>query len=115
MATSKKLDHSAVAVQDIKSGMQVKVHQLIKETNDKGEEKTRTQVFEGLVIARKHGNEIGATFTVRKVADGIGVEKTYPIHSPLIEKIELVDTKAVRRSKIYFVRDTKKKLKSVKK
>lgn len=61
--------------------------------------------FEGLVIARKHGSEIGATFTVRAVLAGVGVEKVYPIHSPAIKKLEVVNSpKKVHKSKLYFVR-----------
>ena len=61
--------------------------------------------FEGLVIARKHGSEIGATFTVRAIVAGVGVEKVYPIHSPAIVKVEVVSSpKKVRRAKLYFVR-----------
>jgi large subunit ribosomal protein L19 len=61
--------------------------------------------FEGLVLARKHGNEAGATFTVRAVLAGVGVEKVYPVHSPSIQKIEIVASpKKVHRSKLYFVR-----------
>jgi large subunit ribosomal protein L19 len=62
--------------------------------------------FEGLVLARKHGNEPGATFTVRTVLAGVGVEKIYPVHSPSIQKIEIVSSpKKVHRSKLYFVRN----------
>lgn len=65
-----------------------------------------TTPFEGLVIARKHGSEIGATFTVRTVLAGVGVEKIFPIHSPVISKIEVSGSpKKVHRSKLYFVRD----------
>ena len=84
----------------IKSGDTVRVHQKIQ---DKG--KTRIQIFEGLVLARKHGNEPGATFTVRKVVDGIGVEKIFPLYSPLIDKIEIVRRSKVRRSKLYYIRE----------
>ena len=84
----------------IKPGDTVKVHQKIV---DKG--KTRFQVFEGLVLARKHGDEPGATFTVRKVSSGIGVEKIYPLYSPLIEKIEIVKRAKVRRAKLYYIRE----------
>jgi large subunit ribosomal protein L19 len=76
------------------------VHQKIEE---KG--KTRLQVFEGTVLARKHGDEPGATFTVRKVASGVGVEKIFPLYSPLIDKIEIVKRSKVRRAKLYFIRD----------
>ena len=84
----------------IKPGDTVKVHQKIV---DKG--KTRFQIFEGLVLARKHGDEPGATFTVRKVSSGIGVEKIYPLYSPLIEKIEIVKRAKVRRAKLYYIRE----------
>ena len=84
----------------IKPGDTVKVHQKIV---DKG--KTRFQVFEGIVLARKHGDEPGATFTVRKVSSGIGVEKIYPLYSPLIEKIEIVKRAKVRRAKLYYIRE----------
>lgn len=84
----------------IKAGDTVRVHQKIQ---DKG--KTRLQVFEGLVLARKHGAEAGATFTVRKVVDGIGVEKIFPLYSPLIDKIEIVRRSTVRRAKLYYIRE----------
>ena len=84
----------------IKAGDTVRVHQKIQ---DKG--KTRIQVFEGLVLARKHGTEPGATFTVRKVASGIGVEKVFPLYSPNIDKIEIVRRSKVRRAKLYYIRE----------
>ncbi|MEZ4200515.1 MAG: 50S ribosomal protein L19 [Candidatus Paceibacterota bacterium] len=84
----------------IKAGDTVRVHQKIQ---DKG--KTRIQVFEGLVLARKHGDEAGATFTVRKVASGVGVEKIFPLYSPNIDKIEIVKRAKVRRAKLYYIRE----------
>lgn len=84
----------------IKAGDTVRVHQKIQ---DKG--KTRIQIFEGLVLARKHGSEPGATFTVRKVASGVGVEKVYPLYSPMIDKLEIVKRSKVRRAKLYFIRE----------
>lgn len=84
----------------IRPGDTVRVHQKIEE---KG--KTRLQVFEGTVLARKHGDEPGATFTVRKVASGVGVEKIFPLYSPLIDKIEIVKRSKVRRAKLYFIRE----------
>lgn len=84
----------------IKAGDTVRVHQKIQ---DKG--KTRIQIFEGLVLARKHGNEPGATFTVRKVASGVGVEKIFPLYSPNIDKIEIVKRAKVRRAKLYYIRE----------
>ena len=90
-------------VPDIRPGDTVRIHQKIK---DKGKEKDREkgQIFEGLVIARKHGKGVSATITVRKVISGIGVERIFPIHSPTIEKIETVKRGKVRRAKLYYLR-----------
>ncbi len=85
---------------DVKAGDTVKVHLKIQE---KG--KTRIQTFEGLVLARKHGKENGGTITVRKVSNGVGVERIFPIYSPVIESIEITRRAKVRRSKLYFLRD----------
>ena len=84
----------------IKTGDTVRVWQKIQE---KG--KTRLQEFEGLVLARKHGNEAGGTFTVRKVASGVGVEKIFPLYSPMIDKIEIIKRARVRRAKLYYIRE----------
>jgi len=84
---------------DIKPGDTVRVWQKIQE---KG--KTRLQAFEGLVIARKHGREPGATFTVRKVTSGVGVERIFPLYSPMIDKIEVTRRSKVRRAKLYYIR-----------
>jgi large subunit ribosomal protein L19 len=85
---------------DMRAGDTVRVWQKVKE-----KDKTRLQAFEGLVLARKHGTQSGATFTVRKVMDGVGVERIFPLYSPMIDKIELVRRAKVRRSKLYFVRE----------
>lgn len=81
-------------------GNTVKVHNRIKEGG-----KERIQIFEGLVIARKGGKGVNATFMVRKISNGVGVERIYPLHSPNIAKIEVVKDDKVRQSKIYYVRE----------
>lgn len=86
---------------DLRPGDTVRVWQKIEE--EKG--KYRLQAFEGLVLARKHGVEPGATFTVRRVLSGVGVEKVFPLYSPLVDKIELVKRSRVRRAKLYYIRE----------
>ena len=80
-------------------GDTVKVHVKIKEG-----EKFRIQVFEGTVIAKKHGG-INETFTVRRVAHGCGIERVFPLHSPVVDKVEVVRSGKVRRAKLYYLRD----------
>ncbi len=84
----------------VRPGDTVRVMQKIHE---KG--KTRLQAFEGLVLTVKHGTEAGATFTVRKVTSGVGVEKTFPLYSPMVDKIEIVKRTKVRRAKLYYIRE----------
>lgn len=84
---------------EFRAGYTVKVHQRIKEGV-----KERVQIFEGLVIARKGGSGANATFMVRKIASGVGVERIYPLHSPNIVKLEVVKPTDVRKSKLYYVR-----------
>lgn len=84
---------------DLQAGDTVRVYQKIEE---KG--KVRLQPFEGLVLARKHGTEDGATFTVRRTSDGYGVEKIFPLYSPVIDKIEILKRSKTRRSKLYNIR-----------
>lgn len=84
---------------DVRAGDTVKVWQKIKEGD-----KTRLQMFEGLVLSAKHGKEAGATFTVRKVTSGVGVEKIFPLFSPLIDKVQIVRRAKVRRAKLYHIR-----------
>lgn len=100
----------------LRPGMVVKVHEKINEINAKGVEKERIQIFEGMIIAAKHGNEAGATITVHKVSDGVGVEKIFPIHSPVIDKIEIVKQMDVRRAKLNYIKDAsfKRKIKEKK-
>lgn len=95
---------------NLKPGMIVRIHQKIKEKNSKGELKERVQIFEGRIIAMKHGLEPGATITVRKISEGIGVEKIFPLFSPNIIKIEIKKVARVRRAKLYFLRNYKKRL-----
>ena len=95
---------------EVKPGMGVRVHQKIKEVTPKGDERERIQIFEGLVIAIKGKDLRSRTITVRKIASGVGVERIFPIQSPAVAKIEVVKQMAVRRSKLYFTRKSKKKL-----
>jgi large subunit ribosomal protein L19 len=100
------VDMQARAALDIRAGDTVKVWQKIEEGKDKsGQPKFRLQLFEGLVLARKHGKEAGGTFTVRRVSGGYGVEKVFPLYTPLIEKIEIVKRARVRRAKLYYIRE----------
>ncbi len=85
----------------IKAGFTVRVWQKVPEKDGK----FRLQAYEGLVIACKHGEENGATFTVRRVASGVGMEKIFPLYSPMIDKIEILREVKVRRSKLYYIRD----------
>ena len=89
-------------VAEFKTGDTVRVHAKVKEGN-----RERIQVFEGTVIKRQNGGA-RETFTVRKQASGVGVEKTWPVHSPIIEKIEVVRRGKVRRAKLYYLRDRDK-------
>ena len=88
---------------EFRAGDTVKVHIRIIEGN-----KERIQVFQGVVIKRKRGN-MNATFTVRKISHGVGVEKTFALHSPRIETIEVVTRGRVRRSRLYYLRDRRGK------
>ena len=106
---------------DIRPGDTVQVYQRIlpvqvvgekRKSNKKQEEvkeKEKIQVFEGLVLAKKHGKGINATITVRKVSHGFGVEKIFPIHSPLVQKIDVTKRVKVRRAKLYYLREAKGK------
>ena len=86
------------AAPDVSVGDTVRVHLRVKEGN-----RERIQVFEGTVIAKKHGG-INETITVRRISYGVGVEKVFPVHSPSIDKIEVVRSGAVRRAKLYYLR-----------
>jgi large subunit ribosomal protein L19 len=88
------------AALDIRTGDTVRVWQKILE---KG--KTRLQAFEGMIIAKKHGTEAGATFTVRRTASGVGMEKIFPLYSPVIDSVEILKRSKVRRAKLYYIRE----------
>ena len=95
------VDHKTVRedVPDFAAGDSVKVHVRVVEGN-----RQRVQVFEGAVIARR-GSGVGESFTVRKVSFGVGVERTFPLHSPVIERIEVMSRGDVSRAKLYYLRD----------
>ena len=95
-------------VPDFRAGDTVKVHVKVIEGS-----RSRVQVFQGVVI-RVHGSGIGRTFTVRKVSFGIGVERTFPLHSPIFESIEVVTRGDVRRAKLYYLRDLRGKKAKIK-
>ena len=97
----KSLEHEQLKnkIPELKVGDTVRVHQRIKEGN-----RERIQVFEGIII-KKQGGGVNSTFTVRKIAYGVGVEKTFLVHSPLVEKVEVVRVGKARRAKLYYLRD----------
>ncbi len=97
----KSIEHEQLKnkIPELKIGDTVRVHQKIKEGN-----RERIQVFEGIII-KKQGGGVNATFTVRKIAYGVGVEKTFLVHSPMVEKVELVRVGKARRAKLYYLRD----------
>ncbi len=95
-------------IPDFKAGDTVKVHARIKEGD-----KERIQVFQGVVIRRRKG-KLGATFTVRKVSYGVGVERIFPLHSPAIDRIEVVTRGRVRRGRLYYLRKLKGKAARIK-
>ena len=101
-------DYLRTDIPDFRPGDDVKVHVRLKEG-----EKERIQVFEGLVIARKHGG-ISETYTVRKISSGIGVERTFPLHSPTVAKIEVSRRGRVRRAKLYYIRNLRGKAARIK-
>ena len=97
----------------IKPGQVVRVHQKIKEMNAKGEEKERIQIYEGVVFSKRGGQGASGTITVRKVSNGVGVERIFPLELPTITNIEIVKQLKVRRAKLYYMRGYGKKIKEV--
>ncbi len=87
---------------DIKPGDTIRVHQKIKEGKEK---KERIQVFEGVVLALKHGRDISGTLTVRRTVGDVSIERIFPVHSPNVEKIEILEKGKVRRAKLYYLRE----------
>ncbi|MDY2941936.1 MAG: 50S ribosomal protein L19 [Varibaculum sp.] len=96
-------------IPDFRAGDTVKVHVKVIEGN-----RSRIQVFQGVVIARQGGKGVGATFTVRKISFGVGVERTFPLHAPTIDKIEVVTRGKVRRAKLYYLRELRGKAAKIK-
>ena len=95
----------AEILKQIKPGATVRVFETARD-----KDKARMSQFEGLVISRKHGSEPGASFTVRQVIAGLGVEKVYPVHTPVIAKVQIISSpKKVSRSKLYYLRDRSRK------
>lgn len=99
-----------VGTEDLKPGMTVRVHEKIKDISQKGEERQRVQIFEGIIMSLR-GAGISRTMTIRKVSKGYGVEKIYPLNSPVIDKIELIKTAKVRRAKLWYLDNMKRRFK----
>lgn len=98
----------------VKTGMTIRVHQKIKEADKAGKEKERIQVYEGMVL-KVGGNGVSKTMTVRKVSDGVGVERIFPLVLPSLVKVELMRMAKVRRNNISYIRHSKKSLRETKK
>lgn len=98
----------------VKPGVVVRVHQEITDVTPKGEEKKRIQIFEGTVLQRRHGDGENATITVRKMSDGIGVEKIFPLQLPTIKKIEVIKKLKTKLAKLSYLRGQHKRLKEMK-
>src|SRR5690554_3665358 len=100
-------DHDAASlpddIPDFRAGDTIKVHVMLIEGT-----RSRVQIFQGVVI-RRHGGGIGETYTVRKMSFGVGVERTFPLHSPNVDKVEVVSRGDVRRAKLYYLRDLRGK------
>ena len=95
---------------ELKAGQTVRLHERVKDITSKGEERERVQIFEGIILGVR-GSGKSKTLTIRKMSEGVAVEKIYPINSPVIAKIELVKTAKVRRAKLTFLSDKKRQAK----
>lgn len=102
----KALPGNILQPDQLRAGQTVRVHERIKDISAKGEERERVQIFEGILLGVK-GAGISRTFTIRKISEGVGVEKIYPVASPVIAKIELVKTAHVRRAKLSFLNNVR--------
>ena len=108
IALIEKRYHKAEPTPPFRAGDTVKVHVKVVEGT-----RSRVQIFQGVVI-RRHGRGVGETYTVRKVSFGVGVERTFPVHSPIVERIEVVTRGDVRRAKLYYLRDLRGKAAKIK-
>jgi large subunit ribosomal protein L19 len=100
-----KQEHLRTDIPVLKAGYVVRVHCKIVDVSPEGKEKQRIQIFEGQVIGTKGGKGVNGTVTVRKVSSGVGVERIFPVHSPSIEKIEIVKATPARKAKLYYTRE----------
>ncbi len=103
--------YKPITPEQIKPGMTIRVHQKIRDITSKGEEKERLQVFEGIVLACRGNRGNDGTYTVRKISEGVGVEKIFPYRAPAVAKVEFVRQATVRRAKLYYLRGYNKRLK----
>jgi large subunit ribosomal protein L19 len=110
VSEKKAVASNVLTIDQLRAGQTVRLHERIKDVSAKGEERERIQVFEGIILGVR-GAGVSKTLTIRKVSDGIGVEKIYPLHSPVIAKIELVKTARVRRAKLSFLNNLKTRFK----
>lgn len=110
ISPSKTYKEKLAGMNELQAGQTVRLHERIKDVSPKGEERERIQVFEGMILALG-GKGISRTITLRKISDGVGVEKIYPINSPVVAKIELVKTARVRQAKLGYLKSIKRHFK----
>jgi len=110
MATQATI-YNPITPEQIKPGMTIRVYQKIRDVTSKGEERERLQAFEGIVLACRGNRGNDGTYTVRKISEGVGVEKIFPYRTPAVAKVEFVRQATVRRAKLYYLRNYNKRLK----